>query len=162
MLSLGFVAVVTTAVFLVVAGVHRNDQIAGLRHDGVAVEVTVSGCQGLLGGSGTNPVGYACSGTFTLDGHHYRAGIPGDSLLAPGTRLRMLTIGGDPGPLTTPAALSAEQPSAKVFVLPALLLGAVAATAIVLVWRRGGAQPALRSLPGFGGGRRLGGAAGGV
>lgn len=159
---LGLVSVTVAAVFLLVAGIQNNDRITRLQRDGVPVQVTVAGCRGLLGGSGSNPVGYSCSGSFTLAGHRYRAGIPGDALLAPGSRLRMLTIAGDPGPLADPAVAAREHPSAQVYVLPAVLLGLVAVTVGALGLRRRPDQPASRSLPGLGGGRRLGEAAGGV
>ena len=162
MVVLGLLSVVVAALFLLVADVQKNDRINAFRHEGVPVQVTVAGCRGLLGGSGSNPVGYSCWGSFTLSGRRYQEGIPGDALLAPGSQLRMLTISGHPGPLAAPGAVAAARPSATVYVLPAVLFGAVAVTAAALVLRRRAAQPALRVLPGLGGGRRLGEAAGGV
>lgn len=161
---LGLLSVVVAALFLVVAGVQKNDRINALQREGVPVQVTVTGCRGLLGGSGSNPVGYSCWGSFTLSGRRYSEGIPGDALLAPGSQLRMLTIADDPGPLAAPGVVAAARASASVYVLPAVLFGAVvvSVTAAALVLRRRAAQPALRVLPGLGGGKRLGEAVGGV
>jgi hypothetical protein len=158
---LGLGAVMVTAVFLVVAGIGRNTQIDRLRHHGVPVEVTVTGCRGLLGGSGSNGAGYACQGTFVLDGRRYRRAVPGNRLLAPGSQLSLLTVGDDPGLLADPTVVEAEHPSARVFVLPAVLFTtAVAAGALAL--RRRKAQTALRSVRDPAGGGRRGEGAGGV
>jgi hypothetical protein len=114
-----------------------------------------------LGGSGSNPVGYSCWGSFTLDGRTYRDGIPGTSLLAPGRHLRVLTVPGDPALVDTPQALANEHPTATVYLLPAVLLAVLAF--IVLVRRGGRRQPALRSPLDLGGrGARLEEAVGGV
>ena len=159
---LALVSVAVAAAILLVAGVRNNDRITRFQQDGLPVQVTVAGCRGLLGGSGSNPVGYSCSGTFTVAGKRYSAGLPGDALLAPGTHVRLLTIADDPGPLATPAVVAREHPSARAYILPAVLFGLVAVYAGALVLRRRSGQPASRSLPGLGGGRRLGEAAGGV
>lgn len=150
-----------SSALLFAAGAAHNAGVDRLRQHGVPVEVTVSGCRGLLGGSGSNPVGYTCWGTFVLDGQRYREGIPGNSLLAPGALLTMLSVPGDPSLLAAPGVVAAEHPSAKVFVLPAALLGALALSGGVVVVRlRRGGQPALRSSLRLVGGRRLGGAGG--
>jgi hypothetical protein len=158
-------AVAVTSLLLFVAGSQKNASITRLHQQAVPVEMTVGGCRGLLGGSGSNPVGYSCWGSFTLAGRTYRDGIPGDALLAPGSRLRMLTVPGDPSLVDTPAAVAAEHASDTVYVLPGVLLVVLLASVAVLALRRrgGGAQPASRSPLGLGGrGARLGEAVGGV
>lgn len=59
------------AVTLLLAGVEKNAQITRLRQRGVPVTVTMTGCIGLAGGSGSNLAGYECRGTFRLDGRRY-------------------------------------------------------------------------------------------
>lgn len=125
---------------LSVAGVRKNAQITSLRAHGVPALVTVSGCMGQLGGSGSNPVGYACRGAFTLGGRRYDDAIPGNADRPPGTTLHGVTLRSDPGLLSTPALVASERPSAQVFVLPALLcvlLVALTGTTL-LVGRRPG------------------------
>jgi hypothetical protein len=154
-----------TSALLFAAGAEKNAAVTRLRREAVPVEMTVGGCRGLLGGSGSNPVGYSCWGSFTLAGRAYREGIPGDALLAPGTRLHMLAASGDPGLVDTPSAVAAEHSSGTVYVLPTVLAGVlVISTGALALRRRGRArQPALRSPFGLGGrGARLGEAAGGV
>ena len=77
-------ALAATVIVLFVAGIQKNAQITRLRRQGVAVEVTVSGCLGLMGGSGSNLAGYECKGTFSLDGHRYSDAIPGSAFYSPG------------------------------------------------------------------------------
>jgi hypothetical protein len=131
--------VVLIVVFFV-AGLHKNNQISSLRHHGVAVPFTVTSCLGLLGGSGSNAAGYACRGTYPLDGHSYAEPIPGDTLYRPGTTLKAVAVPGDPALVTTKALLAGEQTSAKVFILPAVLL-LVLLLLVALVLGRRRARP---------------------
>ena len=71
------VALAVVAVILLVAGLQKNAQADSLQQHGVPVTVTVTGCLGLLGGSGSNGAGYACKGTYTFDGRHYVRVHPG-------------------------------------------------------------------------------------
>src|SRR5580704_12583142 len=120
--ALCLVGLAVLAVVLLVAGIHKNAQIDQLRNHGVAVNVTVSGCLGLLGGSGSNAAGYACTGTFTLHGHHYREDIPGNAPRSPGTTVRAVAVPADPPLLDTRHAVATEHASAGVFIVPAVLL----------------------------------------
>ena len=163
-LALGTLAV--TSVLLFVAGAERNADITRLHQQAVAVEMTVGECRGLLGGSGSNPVGYSCWGSFTLDGRTYRDGIPGDALLAPGQHLRMLTVPGDASLVDTPRAVASEHASASRYVLPGALLAALVASVACLAFRRMRRpdQPVSRSPLALGRSARarLGEAVGGV
>lgn len=134
--ALCLVALAVLVVVLFVAGVHKNSQINRLRQHGVAVQVTVSGCLGLLGGSGSNPAGYACRGTFTLDGHRYSESIPGNSLRPPGTKVRAVAVSGDPPLLSTAYAVATERASASVFIVPTILLVVLVLLAGALLLRQ--------------------------
>jgi hypothetical protein len=120
--GLVLVALAVLTVVLFVAAAHKNTQITRLRQDGVPVAIRVSGCLGLLGGSGSNPAGYTCRGSFTLDGRRHNEAIPGDTLHPPGTMLRGVSVPGDPALVTTASALAGEHTSWRVFILPAVLL----------------------------------------
>jgi biotin operon repressor len=134
--GLCLLALAVLVVVLFVAGVHKNAQINRLRQHGVPVTVTVSGCLGLLGGSGSNPAGYACQGTFTLDGHRYRESIPGNALRPPGTKVRAVAVSGDPPLLSTAHAVATDRASAGVFVVPSILLVILVVLVGALVFRR--------------------------
>jgi hypothetical protein len=131
--ALCLVALAVLVVVLFVAGVHKNDQINRLRAHGVPVTVTVSGCLGLLGGSGSNPAGYACRGTFTLDGHRYSEDIPGNVLRPPGTKVQALAVPDNPPLLSTRHAVATERASASVFVVPAILLAVLVVLVLLAV-----------------------------
>jgi len=130
------VSLAALVVVLFVAGVEKNAQIGGLRRHGVVVEVTVTRCTGLLGGSGSNAAGYVCSGTFTLDGRRYHDVIPGNTIRDPGTHVRAVTIASAPGLLSTVSDVKTEHASWRVFVLPSALLVALGALVEALVLRR--------------------------
>ncbi|MHB8329805.1 MAG: hypothetical protein ACYDD6_09315, partial [Acidimicrobiales bacterium] len=102
------------------------------------VQVTVTGCRGLIGGSGSNPVGYDCTGTYGVDGRRYSRHIPDDTLHAKGARVQGLTVPSDPGLLSTPAIVAGERASWRVFTLPTVLAVAVALAvgALALARRR--------------------------
>lgn len=136
--AIGLLALAVVVVILFVAGLQKNAQITRLHNDGVPVEVTVSGCLGLLGGSGSNAAGYSCKGTFTLEGHTYRDTIPGNTLRAPGSTVQAMTVRDDPALLDTAGAVAREHASWRVFILPATLLVvlALAVAAVVFSQRR--------------------------
>jgi hypothetical protein len=135
-IGLSLVTLAAVAIVLLVAGFQKNAEITSLRANGVPVDVTVSKCLGLMGGSGSNLVGYDCSGTYTVDGHSYTEDIPGNTMHAPGTTLRGLTVPGDPTLFSTPAAVAAEHPSWRVFLVPTVLLVTLLVLVGALVLRR--------------------------
>ena len=144
-LAVCLVALTLVAIVLLVAGSNKNAQSVSLHDHGVPVSVSVTGCLGLLGGSGSNPAGYACKGSYTFDGHRYLRAIPGTTLLHPGDVIQGVIVPTDPGLLSTPAAVAGQQASWRVFIAPAILLAiVVVALGVLLVKRR-------RQVPGSAG-----------
>jgi len=133
--ALCMVGLVVTAVVLAVAGADKNAQITRLRDHGVSVQVTVTGCLGLLGGSGSNPAGYECRGAYRAEGRRYVEDIPGTGLRRPGSTLRAVIDPDDPALLSTPAILATEHASWRVYVVPGALLLVVIAGGAVALWR---------------------------
>jgi hypothetical protein len=145
-------ALVTLAVLVVVfslAGAHRNDQISKLHSQGVKVEMTVTRCAVLLGGSGSNDAGHACRGAFTLDGHRYTEAIPGSAPYTAGQSLRIVVVPGDPALLSPVQVVAHEHSSWTVFVLPGILFIVLLLTVVgmLVVQRRQGkvGEPASRT-----------------
>ncbi len=133
------IVLATLAVLVVVfavVGVHKNHQIDELHDQGVAVNVTITSCQGLLGGSGSNGAGYACRGSYELGGHHYDEQLPGTALHAPGTVVRAVAVPADPALVSPVSVVDSEHSSASVFILPAVLLVVLVALVVVLLLRR--------------------------
>ncbi|MGH9092394.1 MAG: hypothetical protein ACRDZR_13620 [Acidimicrobiales bacterium] len=120
--AVAMVALAVLVVVLYVAAARKNAQISSLRQNGVPVVVTVTGCQGELGGSGTNAAGYTCRGRYELDGRTYVETIPGDTRHDPGTRIGAVAVPGDPSLVSPAATVAGEHPSATPYVLPSVLL----------------------------------------
>jgi hypothetical protein len=130
---------------LFAAAARKNAQIEALRRDGAHVEVTVSGCLGLLGGSGSNAAGYACRGTYVFDGRRFEEALPGDELRAPGSKVAAIVAKGDPSLLTTADVLRTEHSSWRPYLVPVVLVVAdllLGAAAVVL--RRRSARSTTR------------------
>ena len=151
-LGLCLATLATLVVVFFLVGVHKNDQINSLKQHGSVVEDTVDSCSGLLGGSGSNPVGYRCWGTFTIDGHSYTKDIPGNVFRAPGSKVAAVADPTDPGLITTVSALDSEHASAGVFIVPAVLMIALVLLTAALGYRwrssrvRLGRRRGLRAL----------------
>jgi hypothetical protein len=156
--TLCLVGLAVLVAVLFVAGAKKNAEITNLHQHGVPVDVTVTHCLGLMGGSGSNLVGYQCSGTFVLDGHRYSEAIPGDAFHSTGSALRAVAVPSDPGLIATTADLATEHTSNGVFVLPAVLLVVLLlALGVVVFRRRGVGGVSALAVP-----QRLRGEAGGV
>jgi hypothetical protein len=136
LVAAGLAALAVFAVVFFVVGAHKNAQINELRRHGVPVELTVTKCQGLMGGSGSNLAGYACMGTFGLDGRIFDEPIPGDAAYAPGTRLAAVTAANGSGLFAPIGVLAGERSSSKVFILPVALALAFALLASTVWFRR--------------------------
>jgi hypothetical protein len=136
----GATVVVALAASLFIAGARKNGQITSLHRRGVPVVVTVKSCMGLLGGSGSNAAGYVCRGSFLLRGHRYVDTIPGDGDRLLGTKVQAVTLTSDPGLLATASQLSTERASARVFLLPSVLVLALTLGLVLLLVRRTGRQ----------------------
>lgn len=137
--ALVLVALVVVGGVLLVAGFRKNAQIDELKTKGVPVVVTVTKCLALVGGTGQNPAGYECTGTYTYGGRTYVRGLPGNANLPVGSMVAGVVSSGDPGLLSTPSTVSAEHASVSVYVLPAILFvtaGAVVAWSVVRRRRR--------------------------
>ena len=125
------------AIVFAVVGVHTNQQDDRLHHDGVPVTFTVTGCLGLLGGSGSNAAGYSCRGTYSLQGQSYHEPLPGSSFHRPGSTVAAIAVPGDPALVSPASIVATEHSSAGVFVLPAILAAVlVLLVALLLVLRR--------------------------
>jgi hypothetical protein len=115
-------ALAITSVVLFVAGANKNAQETSLVRHGITVPVTITRCLWELGGSGSNLAGYACTGTYAVDGRSYAESVPGSSLHAAGSTITGVTVRSDPTLLSTASIVRAQHPSWKVFVVPTILL----------------------------------------
>ena len=140
-------AMAAAAAVLLVAGAQKNAQITRLHDHGVGVEVTVTRCIGLMGGSGSNLAGYQCRGTFTINGHRYDEALPGATSPLSGATFRAVADPSDPALLSTRGAVAAEHASWRVFALPVVMLAVMALTVVAWALKRrsrSGADPTPR------------------
>jgi hypothetical protein len=133
LVTLGVLVVVFTVV-----GEHKNAQIDELHDQGVPVTFTIDRCLGLLGGSGTNGAGYACTGSYELGGHRYHQPLPGYAYHAPGATVRAVAVPSDPTLVSSAALVRTDHPSARVYILPGVLFAVLVAllAVVLLAWRR--------------------------
>lgn len=124
---------VAIGVVLLVSGLHTNDQINRLHDDGVPVSVTVSGCIGLMGGTGAQVAGYSCNGSYTLDGTKYLQTIPGMTFHEPGSTIGGIAVPGDPKLLSTPDQVARQHASWRVLLVPVLLFAVAVVTVVALL-----------------------------
>ena len=135
---LGLLAVVVVAVVLLAAGIKKNAQISSLKAHGVPVELTVTKCLALIGGTGQSPAGFECTGTYHYRGHRYAEGVPGSAKLPVGSTVHGMVAFDDPALFSTPHAIASEHSSVARVVLPAVVLAvAIAMLAWVVIRRRG-------------------------
>jgi hypothetical protein len=155
---LGAVAALCVAVLvalivdLTMAAAHQGAQLSTLRHQGVPVEVTVTGCLAVGSGVGMGIEYWQCRGAYALGGETFNEVIRGSrNLLDAGQQLSALAVPGRPALVSTVSAVAQRHSAWTRYVAPALL--GVAAVLVVLGWvllsrrRRGqsrsdGGQPA--------------------
>lgn len=144
------VTLLVLGVVFTLVGIHTNQQNDRLHNDGVPVTFTVTGCLGLLGGSGSNAAGYSCRGHYTLDGKTYAEQLPGDAFHRPGSTVAAVAVAGDPALVSPASIVATEHSSAGVFVLPIILFAvllALVALLLVLRRRQGTASADAESAP---------------
>ena len=146
---------VASVVVLSVSASHQNGQLTTLRHHGVPVEVTVTGCLGISSGVGMGIEYWQCRGSYTLGGQSYQEVLRGSrTLLEAGQQIPAVAVPGQPALVTTASAVGKSRSAWTPYVAPALL--GVAAIAVILGWalltrrsrRRGtGGTQALSPVP---------------
>jgi len=131
----GLLVVMTVAGVLLVAGIRKNSQIDDLKANGVPVELTVTRCLALVGGTGSSPAGFECTGTYVYRGHRYAEGVPGSENLPVGSTVHGIVASDDPGLFSTPRTVASARTSASRIVLPAVVLAAAAGACFWVVAR---------------------------
>jgi hypothetical protein len=111
------------AVALGIAAIDQNARNTRLQQHGVTVDVSVTGCIGILSGTGVTVAGFDCRGTFTLAGHTYNDMIRGSTApLATGAIVKGVADPKNPSVLSTTQSVATAHPSWRALILPAILL----------------------------------------
>jgi hypothetical protein len=116
------VTLLALVIVFTVAGVNKNSQINSLHHNGVPVDVRITSCLGLMGGSGSNTAGYSCNGTFIVHGRRYTESLPGTAFHKLGTTVPAIVVPSDPALMSPTSIVRNQHTSASVFLLPGILL----------------------------------------
>jgi len=132
---LGLVVVMAVAGVLLVAGIRKNSQIDTLKANGVPVELTVTRCLALVGGTGSSPAGYECTGTYVYRGQHYSEGVPGSENLPVGSTVHGIVASDDPGLFSTAPTVATEHTSVIRVLLPAGVLAVAVGGCVWVVVR---------------------------
>jgi len=139
-----------TIVVTFISATNDNARIERLKDHGVAVAVTVTGCVGNVGGSGSNGAGYTCRGSYRLYGIRYREIIGSKtSSSSAGTKVRAVADPARPSTIELASYVQASSSSDSVYFVPSLLaLFLVILTFVFLRrWRASQARATRASSP---------------
>ena len=103
---------------------------------------------GLIGGTGSSPAGYECTGTYVYRGRRYFEGVPGSVDLPVGSTVHGVVASDDPALFSTPRTVATEHASAVRVALPAVVLVAAAGVCVWVVVRHRRSGPGGLTTPG--------------
>ena len=99
-----------------------NSRIDRLKSHGISAVVTVTGCVGNIGGSGSNAAGYTCQGSYRINGVRYVETIGSLSTMTiQGTKVKGVADPERPSTIELASALATSSTSSSVYVAPMLL-----------------------------------------
>ena len=114
------------AVYFAVAGSRESSRLNTLRHRGVPVTATVTGCVGISSGVGMGIEYWQCRATYTLAGRTFNEVINGSrAVLDTGQSVGAIAVPGDPSLLSSVSSVHGSGSSGTDNVIAAVL-GAVA------------------------------------
>jgi hypothetical protein len=126
-------ALLAVTVALTISAVRENSRVDTLRHQGVPVQVTVTGCQGISSGVGMGIEYWQCQGTYSLDGRSYNEVIGGSrALLRAGQIVPAVAVPGQPRLLSATAA--GTHSDWKPYLSPIILGGLLVLSVVTLLW----------------------------
>ncbi len=130
-LAVSIAGLLAAAVVTTVSASSQNSRNDQLRHHGVPVTVTVTGCTGYGSGIAQAVNYYQCTGTYALDGRSYTEVIGGLRAQVPaGERLAAVVVRGDPASITTASSVAKPGSRFAPYITP-IALGAVVVLLVV-------------------------------
>jgi hypothetical protein len=147
---LGLIAV-TIALTISIAG--DNARADRLRHQGVPVVATVTGCTGVGASINVGVEYWVCRGDYSLAGNVYNAELGGNRAeLDAGTKVSAVAVPGSPSLLATAESVAGSGSKRTSYVTPLILagvavLGIIGFAAWYMVERGRRPPPALASQP---------------
>jgi hypothetical protein len=137
-------ALLATAVALFVGAAHGSSVRSTLKHRGVTVTATVTGCLGLVGGTGVVPTSFECHAAVRLNGHRYVDELRGTSSRFEVDQAVPAVIDPEhPSVLYTAASVASTRARWHSYLTAIVLLAVTVALAVPLAlwWRKGAAEP---------------------
>jgi hypothetical protein len=130
------VALAVCTVWQALSTASDNARADRLRHSGVPVEITVTGCSGVSSGIGMGIEYYRCEGTYELNGAQLTGLIHGSqSLLATGRVVPGRAVPSDPTTLTLTGPGSSRPPTSSVgSYTVSIVLGALTVVGAATLW----------------------------
>jgi hypothetical protein len=126
-------AVLAITIALTISAARENSRVDAVRHRGVPVEVTVTGCQGISSGIGMGIEYWECRGAYSLAGRSYNEVIGGSrALLATGQIVPAVAVPGQPRLLS--AAAAGTHSDWKPYIAPIILGALVVSSGVALLW----------------------------
>jgi hypothetical protein len=151
LVGLCLLALIGLAIALTISAASQNSRLDQLRHQGVPVEATVTGCLGISSGIGMGVEYWECRGSYVLDGHHYNEVIGGSRAhLQDGEKVPAIAVPGHPTLLSTATGVAKKSSSWTPYIT-SMILGGVSLISVpgyVLWLRRHPKGPSLRSSMG--------------
>lgn len=129
--ALGLAIFTAVLVVSLVSAFNDNARIERMKAHGIPLTVTVTTCDGNLGGSGSNGAGYTCRGTYRIDNTTFHEVIGSmTSFAASGTAVRAVADPSNHGTITLSTAVKSSKASPWAFVAP----GALTVATVILTW----------------------------
>jgi hypothetical protein len=130
-------ALVVVVVVSFISAINDNARINRLRSHGVSVTVTVTNCEGNIGGSGSNAAGYTCRAKYRVFGTPFHEIIGSKTTFsAPGSTVRAVADPERPSTIELASAVASSSASLSVYALPSILALLTAALALILFRNR--------------------------
>jgi hypothetical protein len=145
--SVGVLVLLGVAVATTVSAANHNSNLDTLRHHGVPVRATVTGCEGIGSGIGMGISYYDCRATYTLAGQTYNEILGGSrSQLQPGEVVSAVAVPGRPALLSTASSVEKKSSPWGPYVTPIIVWVVVVlgTPGLLLWWRRGRADASGR------------------
>jgi hypothetical protein len=144
-------SLVGVTIGLGIEAAHHQSRTQRLHDHGVPVSITVTGCLGLVSGTGITPSTYICHGSFTLDGRSYDESIhDSPNLLKVGHHVAGVDDAGTPSDLTLAGSVGSAQSTWQIYantIWLAIASLVVAGIGVLLLRRAPRAPAALTVAP---------------
>jgi hypothetical protein len=120
--ALGLLVVAVAIAVSFVSTLNEHSRIDRMKAHGIPVTVTITACEGNLGGSGSNVASYTCRGAYAIDGTSYNELIASmTTFAASGAHVRAVADPSQHSSVALASAIKTAHTSPSAFIVLALL-----------------------------------------